>query len=117
VTTSRSRLAWHGILLAIDLVLLLSTLIHLGGELRFLVGLVFTLVIPGWCLMSYVRVASPALAWSLVVGTSLAILLLASQLALSAHYWHPRAQTELLELLCALCLLDHLRRDRPARSA
>lgn len=84
-----------------DLILLVLTMADVHGPLRFALGLVLGLAIPGWCIVGWLKLTEPFLEASITVGVSLALIMLSAQLMLTMHWWH-LAGFEMI--LCAICL-------------
>ncbi len=84
-----------------DLVLMVLTMTSAHGPLRFALGLVLGLIIPGWCIIGWMRLVEPFLEASMTIGVSLALIMLSAQLMLTWHWWH-LGGFEII--LCAICL-------------
>ncbi len=88
-------------LLIADLVILTLTVADVHGPLRYVLGLVLGLVIPGWSVVGLLSLADVALEIGLTLSVSVALVMVAAQIMVTVHAWHPVA---LEELTCVLCL-------------
>jgi hypothetical protein len=79
----------------------LLALFNVTGSIRFVLGLVLGLAIPGWSIVGLIHFRDTALEISLSVAASIAIVMVSGQLLITLHFWH----LELFEvLLCLICL-------------
>lgn len=108
------------LLVAVDAAVLLMTLVGAHGPVRFVLGLVLGLVIPGWAIVGLINFKNAALEVSLTLATSLALLMIAAQIMITLNLWHP---VLLEEFTCLVCLPSLLwqsawrpKRRRHARS-
>jgi uncharacterized membrane protein len=88
-------------LILIDLAALALTVLRVHGSARFVVGLAFGLLIPGWSIIGWLRLNNAALEFALTVGTSLGLLTVVAQILVTAHEWHLFA---LQVAVCVICL-------------
>ena len=84
--------------------------------MRFALGLVFSLIVPGWSVVGWMNLKNAALEFSVSIVASFTILTLAGQILISAHQWHLFALQVALALVCSPSLVMLARRNRP-RSA
>jgi uncharacterized membrane protein len=88
-----------GLLLANVLVFAL-TVFDVHGPVRFALGLLLGLAIPGWSIVGLLRIRDVALEIGLSVAVSLALLMVAGQIMMTIHFWHP---VVLEEVTCVAC--------------
>lgn len=98
------------VLLVIDLLALALTLATVHGPTRFVIGVLFASVVPGWSLVGLVKLSDAALEISLSVATSLALLIILAQAMTALGAWHPVALEELVSLACVPSLAWQSRR-------
>lgn len=101
----------------LDGAVLLLSLIGVGGPVRFALGVLFALLVPGWSIVGHLRLGSVALEFGLTVATSLATLMALAQLMMTAHLWHPVVLEEALAVACAVALWLVARHYHPTRDA
>jgi len=89
----------------VDAVLLVFTVANFVGPFRVTLGLIFGLFIPGWSIVGLLRLSNPALEFGITVATSLSVLMLTAQSALTLHKWHLFALQIILEIACLPPLL------------
>lgn len=94
--------AWISLILTvIDVVVLGMTIASVDGPVRFILGLVLVLYIPGWSIVGLLHLHNAPLEVALSVAGSLALLMACAQLLMTVHYWH----LGVLEIVvCILCL-------------
>lgn len=90
-----------GLLLGIDVLLLILTTSGVHGPVRFALGLILGLVIPGWSIVGLLRLGNVPLEVSLTLAVSLALLIATAQIMMTFHLWHP---ITLEELICLACI-------------
>lgn len=95
-----------------DLVLMLMTMVSAHGPLRFALGLALGLIIPGWCIIGWMKLTEPFLEASMSIGVSLAVLMLSAQLMLTWHWWHLGGFEIILSAVCLPILLAQTWRTR-----
>lgn len=88
------------LLLGVDVILLVLTTMGVRGPVRFGLGLVLGLVIPGWSIVGLLRLGNAPLEVSLTMAVSLALLMVTAQLMITFRLWHPIALEELTCLAC-----------------
>jgi hypothetical protein len=89
------------LLVVVDLVTFAMTIANTHGPVRFVLGLILGLVIPGWSVVGLIRLRNAPLEVGLSMAASLAMLTITAQALIALNLWHPIA---LEEVLCALCL-------------
>ncbi|NNN00651.1 MAG: hypothetical protein HKL86_02315 [Acidimicrobiaceae bacterium] len=94
----RSRLSFA--LMGLDVVLLVFSSLGVTGPLRLLLGLSFGLIVPGWSFVGFLELDSASLEFALSVASSLAILMVIAQIAITLHVWHLLAIQVIVELAC-----------------
>ena len=106
------RPAISTLLVVIDLITLCITLVNLHGPVRFVFGVATGLFVPGWSVVGLLKLKNAALEFSLTVGTSLSLLIVAAQILIMIHTWNLPA----LEVVtCLLCLPSLVRQSRVLR--
>jgi uncharacterized membrane protein len=98
--SSRRRVAASAALAAVDLVTLVVLVGAVHGPVRFIFGLAFVVVVPGWSLVGLVGLANAPLEFALSVAVSLASLMLGAQVMMAMGLWHPVAFAELVGVAC-----------------
>lgn len=88
------------LLLGVDVILLVLATMGVVGPVRFGLGLVLGLVIPGWSIVGLLRLDNAPLEVGLSIAVSLALLIVTAQLMITYHLWHPIALEELTCLAC-----------------
>ena len=89
------------LLVVVDLVTFAMTIANTHGPVRFVLGLILGLLIPGWSVVGLIRLRNAALEVGLSMAASLAMLTITAQVLMALNLWHPIA---LEEVLCVLCL-------------
>jgi hypothetical protein len=85
----------------ITLANIVLALMNLTGDIRFALGLVLGLTIPGWSIVGLIHLRDTALEIALSMAASLAIVMMGAQLLITIHFWH----LEAFEVfLCVICL-------------
>ena len=92
-------------LLAVDVTTLAMTIGGFHGPVRFVIGLVFGVAVPGWSIIGLLNLGNGALEVGLMVSTSLALLMLVAQVLMTLHAWHLVAAQEVICLACLPSLL------------
>lgn len=101
------------LLLAVfDLILMVLTMVNVHGPVRFALGLILGMVIPGWCIIGWMKLTEPFLEASMTVGVSLALIMLSAQLMLTVHWWHLAVFEVILCVVCLPILLGQAWRQR-----
>jgi hypothetical protein len=88
-------------LAVVDVVTLMLTVADIHGPMRFFLGLILGIFIPGWSLVGLIKLRNAALEVGLTMATSLAYVMLAAQVLITAGLWHPIV---LEEFTCVVCL-------------
>lgn len=96
----RPRTIVSALLLISDVLIFALTLGDVHGPLRFLLGLVLGLAIPGWSIVGLLRLENAPLEVGLSISVSLSLLIVVAQLLITFHLWHPIALEELTCLAC-----------------
>ncbi len=99
-------------LLAVDVLSLILALAHVHGPARFVAGLVFVTLVPGWALVGLVKLDDAALQISLSVATSLALLIILAQAMTALDIWRPFALEVVVGLACVPSLAWQARGER-----
>ncbi|OYV61617.1 MAG: hypothetical protein B7Z69_00275 [Actinobacteria bacterium 21-73-9] len=99
-------------LVAVSLAIVALGLAQVHGPVRFVVGLVFGLLGPGWAVVGWMRLAQPALELGMTLAASLTILMLSAQVLITVHLWHLMGFGEVLGLVCAVSLTLQARQHR-----
>lgn len=92
-------------LLIVDLVVLTLTVADIHGPVRYVLGLVFGLIVPGWSVVGLLTLTDLGLEIGLTLSVSLALLMLAAQIMVTIHAWHPVALEEIVSGACFPSLL------------
>lgn len=101
------------LLLLVDVVVLVMTIGGIDGPLRFVFGLVFGVVVPGWSIVGLLNLENAALETGLAIAVSLSLLMMIAQLLMTVHLWHLGA----LEIgTCLACLPSLVRQSRRHRT-
>lgn len=109
-----SRMVVSRALVFTDVLLFALTVGGVHGPLRFVLGLVLGLVIPGWSAVGLIGLRNPALEFGLSLAASLSLVMVAAQVMITLHLWHP---VTLEEMTCVVCLPSLLWQARHTRSA
>ncbi|MHB1905298.1 MAG: hypothetical protein ACYCRG_00110 [Acidimicrobiales bacterium] len=99
-------------LTAVSLAVVALGLAQVHGPVRFVVGLTFGLLVPGWAVVGWLRLAQPALELGLTLAASLTILMLSAQILITVHLWHLMGFGEVLGLVCVSSLSLQVRQHR-----
>ncbi len=99
-------------LATVSLAIVALGLAQVHGPVRFVVGLTFGLLVPGWAVVGWMRLAQPALELGLTVAASLTILMLSAQILITVHLWHLMGFGEVLGLVCVGSLTLQVRQHR-----
>ena len=96
-------------LVAVDVIALVVTAAGDHGSVRFVFGVVLGLLVPGWSIIGLMKLGNAALEFSLSVGASLALLMVAAQIMITVHVWNLSG----LEIgTCLVCLPSLLLQSR-----
>ena len=100
------------VLAVIDAAVLVLTLTDSHGPVRYVLGLVFGFVVPGWCVVGWMALREPFVEASLTLGVSISSVMILAQVLLSIHWWHLALCEDLLALVCLPILILQVRRTR-----
>lgn len=92
-------------LVAVDVVILVMAFANTLGPVRFFLGLILGVLIPGWSIIGYLKLKNAALEFSLSVATSLALVMVCAQIMITSHLWHLVAFEEILSIACLIPLV------------
>lgn len=93
------------------------TLAQVHGPARFAFGITVGLLTPGWSIIGFLSLDNAPLEFSLSVGTSLAVLMVAAQILITINEWHLGGLEVVTCLVCAVPLYVLTRRfARPPRA-
>lgn len=95
-------------LVAVDIVVLVMAIGNVNGAARFVFGLLFALIVPGWSIIGLIRLRDGGLEVGLTLATSLAALMISAQLLMSIGLWH---LVGFEVLTCLLCLPSLIRQS------
>jgi hypothetical protein len=94
------------VLLAVaDVATLLFAATNVGGPVRFFLGLILGIFIPGWSVVGLIKLKNAALEVGLTMATSLTILMLCAQLLITAGFWHLALFEDFTCIVCFPSLL------------
>jgi hypothetical protein len=93
------------VLLLVDLAVFFMTIVDGHGVLRYVLGLVLGVVIPGWSVVGLLKLNNAALEIALTIAVSLAMVMVAAQILVTLKLWHPLVLEEFTCLLCAPALV------------
>ncbi len=100
------RRAWVSlVVLVFDGAALAATATNVNGPLRFCLGVIFGLLVPGWTVVGFLALGNAALELALTIGLSLSIVMVLAQVMMTAGLWHPLALQELVGTACAPALI------------
>jgi len=97
-------------LLLIDGVALVMDIAQLHGPIRFVVSLVFSVVVPGWSIVGFARIRDLAWLVALTMATSFALEIIIGEIVLSS-WWHLQILEVILAVVCGALLVEQLRRQ------
>lgn len=101
--TSRSVVSMA--LVLVDLIALVATVADNHGPVRFVFGVILGLVVPGWSIVGLLKLGNAALEFSLSVGVSLALMMVAAQILITLNAWHLSGLEIVTSLVCLPSLL------------
>jgi hypothetical protein len=96
--------------LLIDGVALVMDIAQLHGPIRFVVSLVFSVVVPGWSIVGFARIRDLAWLVALTIATSFALEIIIGEIVLSS-WWHLQILEVILAVVCGALLVEQLRRQ------
>jgi hypothetical protein len=88
-------------LLLADLLIFVMTVGDVHGPIRFILGLILGLAIPGWSIVGLLGLDNAPLEIGLTLAVSTSLLIVVAQLLITFHLWHPIV---LEEVTCLVCL-------------
>ncbi len=100
------------LLLIVDLAVLVLAVANVHGPLRFALGMVIGIIVPGWSIIGLLSLNNGAVEISLTIGVSLAMLMIIAQLLVLIHAWHLVGLEEFVCIACAPSLAWQFRRGR-----
>lgn len=109
-----SRALISRVLMLIDVAALVTVLADAHDSVRYVIGLLFALLVPGWCVIGLLKLKNPALEFGLTVATSLALIMVFAQIMASINFWHPMGFEVFLSVACLPALAWQAREDRGA---
>jgi hypothetical protein len=92
-------------LVLVDVVTFVLTMANVHGPVRYVLGLILGVVIPGWSVVGLINLKNAALELSLTIASSLAMVMIAAQLLITFHLWHPIVLEEFTCLVCVPSLM------------
>jgi uncharacterized membrane protein len=105
----RGRRTLSFVLVLVDLSVFVLTIANQHGTVRFVLGLAFSLVVPGWSVVGLLKLRNVPLEIGLTVASSLALLMTAAQVLMTIHVWRLAG----LEMVfCLACLPSLMRQSR-----
>lgn len=96
-----SRVIVSTALLLADLLIFAMTVGNMHGPIRFILGLILGVAIPGWSIVGLLGLHNAALELGLTLAVSMSLLIVVAQLLITFHLWNPIA---LEEATCLVCL-------------
>lgn len=87
---------------------------NVHDPVRYVIGLLFGLLVPGWCVIGLLKLKNPALEFGLTVATSLSLIMVFAQIMASFSFWHPTGFEVVLSVACLPALSWQAREDRSA---
>ena len=97
-------------LLLVDVTAMLLDVFQVHGSFRFAVSLLFSLTVPGWSVVGFLRIREAAWLVALCVATSLALEIVLGEIVL-AWWWHLQVLEIFVALVCATLLVQQLRQS------
>jgi hypothetical protein len=91
---------------------LVLALLNVTGGIRFVLGLVLGVAIPGWSIVGLFHFRDTALEIALSMAMSLAVVIVFAQLLITIHFWHLEAFEVFLCLVCLPSLVYQAKWDR-----
>ena len=88
-------------LILVDVAVFILTVGSFHGPVRLVLGLIFGLFVPGWCIVGLLKLDNAPLEIGLTVAVSLSLLMVIAQILITINQWHLGA----LEIaMCIVCL-------------
>jgi uncharacterized membrane protein len=105
-------------LVIVDLAVFALTVANQHGVARFVLGLAFFLVIPGWSVVGLLKLRNVPLEIGLTVASSLALLMTAAQVLMTIHVWRLAGLEMVTCIAClpSLMVQSRLRHSHRTRS-
>jgi hypothetical protein len=91
---------------------LVLALVNVTGSVRFVLGLILGLAIPGWSIVGLIHFRDTALEIALSMAASFAVVMLGAQVLITIHFWHLEAFEVFLCLICLPSLVYQAKWDR-----
>lgn len=110
VPQHQQRRITAALLIALTLAVLVAELVGVGGNWRLILTTAFVLLAPGWSVTAYLRSASLSFRWGVGIALGIAIGMIAGQIMLGLHAWHPLTAMFVLGVLTLAPLVHHLLR-------
>jgi uncharacterized membrane protein len=104
------------LMVVLDLATLAITAGHVHGSVRFVLGLAFGLLVPGWSLIGWLKLRNAALEFAMTVGTSLALLTVVAQVLVTVHEWRLFSLQIVVCLVCLPSLVGQARGFRQSKN-
>lgn len=104
VTGAHARRTLSRVLLLVDITIFFMTVADVHGGLRFFLGLILGVLIPGWSVVGLLKLNNAALEIALTLASSLSLVMVAAQIFITLNLWHPIVLEEITCLLCAPAL-------------
>jgi hypothetical protein len=92
-------------LVAVDVANLVMAFANTHGPVRFFLGLLFGVLVPGWSIIGFLKLKNAALEISLSIATSLALIMVCAQIMITLKLWHLVSFQEILSIACLVPLL------------
>jgi hypothetical protein len=109
VSGAHARRTLSRALLLVDVAIFFMTVADVHGGLRFVLGLILGVVIPGWSVVGLLKLNNAALETALTLASSLTLVMVAAQIFITLNFWHPIVLEEVTCLLCAPALVAQSR--------
>jgi hypothetical protein len=112
--SGNNRRLFSVVLLISDITIFALSIGGVHGSLRYTLGLVLGIVIPGWSIVGLLKLNNVALEISLTLALSLALVMIAAQILITINEWHPIALEQVTCVLCfpSLYRQSHFQRRR-----
>jgi uncharacterized membrane protein len=88
-------------LILVDVVIFALSVAGVHGPVRIVLGLILGVVIPGWCVVGFLKLDNAPLEVGLTLAVSLSLIMLIAQVLITINLWHLVAFEE---VLCVICL-------------
>jgi len=97
-------------LVIVDVATFVMAVANVDGPVRFVLGLIFGIAVPGWSIIGLINFKNAALEVGLTFATSLSLIMIFAQIMMTVSLWHP---VSLEEILCLICLPSLVWQARP----